>query len=78
MEITESDPTINFSHAPIFHELKATFSSTFDKNLMTVLLPYLDFNDFLAGLYKVNKNFGWLFREDNEYFWKLYFTQEFI
>ncbi|CDW87006.1 UNKNOWN [Stylonychia lemnae] len=57
---------------------KNSFTCTFDQNLITILVSYLDFQSAFQGLSNVNKQVNSYFVDNGvDYIWKLLFTTEF-
>ena len=55
-----------------------TLTCTFDANLITILVSYLDFQSAFSCLSKLNKQMNSYFQDDGvDYLWKLLFTTEF-
>lgn len=52
---------------------KVTFTDVFDRNLSTILFSYLSFDDYMNGLYRLNKDFASYFRNSSDYIWKIFF-----
>jgi len=57
---------------------KNLFTCTFDQNLITILVSYLDFQSAFQSLSNVNKQINHYFANNGvDYIWKLLFTTEF-
>ncbi|CDW81296.1 UNKNOWN [Stylonychia lemnae] len=56
---------------------KLTLNDTLDHNLASVLLPYLTLNDYISGVYRINKMFSSFYKKGADFIWKTLFELEF-
>lgn len=59
-------------------ERKRTLSDVFDSDLTVILSRFLSFDDCMASMIKLNKQFNKFFSGGIDFIWKSFFTSEFL